>query len=96
MKEDELAEVCIDGHHHSAFSDSKLKECSITWVRTQILSEQHVVALVGEPAGEPLAGTSIYKELHPPATETAARESPATTACAYATQARMSSGSSRG
>ena len=82
MQEDELAEIHVDGHDHPAFSDCQLKECAITRIRAQLTYERDIVALLNQPVGKTPAGTGVYKESHPPATETAARESPATTACA--------------
>ena len=82
VQEDELAEIRVDGHDHPAFGDCRLKECPITWIRTQFTYERDIVALLNQPVGKPPAGAGVYKESHPPATETAARESPATTACA--------------
>lgn len=82
VQEDELAEIHIDGHYHSPFRSGDLKECSITRIPTEFIGKEYVVALVDQPVGKASTGTGVYKESHPPATDTAARESPATTACA--------------
>ena len=82
MQEDELAEVHVDGEHHSVFRGRELQKCPVAGIYAELIGEQNVVALVNQPVGKPLSGTRIYKEPHPLPTDTAARESPATTACA--------------
>ena len=82
VQEDELAEIRVDGHYHSVFVGRELQECSVTRIRAEFNGEQYVVASLNQPVGKALARAGVYKESHPPATDTAARESPATTACA--------------
>ena len=46
----------------------------------EAVREDGIMALVGQPVGKSPPGAGVDEESHPPATDTAASESPATTA----------------
>ena len=96
MQMDELPEVGVKRHKDSPFSLSPRQQRPIAGVGTQIASLDHVVSFAAKPVRQPPAGAAIDEKPHVFLTETAASVSPATTARAYALQARMSSGSKSG
>ena len=82
MQEHQLTEIHVDCDHDSSFSRCHLEECAVTWIGAYAVGEDDIVTLVDEPVGKSPPHAGVDEELHPPATDTAARESPATTAWA--------------
>lgn len=82
MHPDELAEVGVDRHQNSAQRLGHLQQSAVTGIGANRASFQSVVAGATKPLSKSAAGAAINQEIHDPATETVARESPAITACA--------------
>ena len=82
MQEHQLAEVHVNRHHHPAFRGRNVEECPVAWIGAEAVGEDHIMALVDEPVGKSPPRAGVDEESHPPATDTATSESPATTACA--------------
>ena len=59
-----------------------LQQSAVTGIGANRASFQSVVASATKPLSKSAAGAAINQEIHDPATETVARESPAITACA--------------
>ena len=96
MQMDGLPEVGVNRHKDSPFCLSPFQQRPIARVGTQFARLDHVVSFAAKPVRQPPAGAAVDEKPHVFLTETAASVSPATTACAYALQARMSSGSKSG
>ena len=93
---DQLPEVGIDRHQYSGLGGSTFEECPISRIGAKVTSIKHVMTLFAQPLRQQLTGTAIDQKPHEFAIDTASNESCAITACAYAVQARMSSGSNSG
>ena len=82
MQEHQLSEIHVDCDDDSSFDCRHLEESVVAWVGAYAVGEDDIVALVNEPVGKSPPHAGVDEKLHPPATDTAARESPATTAWA--------------
>ena len=82
MQEHQLAEIHVDRHHHPAFGGCHVEQRPVAWVSTEAVSEYGIMALVNEPVRKLPSRAGVDEEPHPPATDTAVSESPATTAWA--------------
>ncbi len=89
-------EIRVDRHQNTPFLRGHLQQGRIPRIRLMLPGDTHVVPLILQPCSKPPASAAINQELHPRATETSSSRSSASTACAYARQDRMSSGSSPG
>ena len=82
MHEHELAKVHVDGYQRTVFRGCVLDQCQVAGVRAEVIGEDGVMTFAAQPNGQASPCTSIDEESHPLATDTAASESPATTAWA--------------
>ena len=82
MQKDQLSEVGIDRHQHSAQRLGQLQQSTVTGVRAERASLQDVVASAAKRLCKATAGAAVNQKIHGPATETVASVSPAITACA--------------
>ena len=96
VQENKFSEIGIDGDKYPTFCIRAFEQRSIARVATERIRFENVVSPAAQPGREPPACAPVDQEFQDSATVTADRVSPATTACAYAVQARISSGSSPG
>ena len=68
----------------------------VAWIVAELAGIDDVMPLAAQPPRQSLPSTPVDEKSQDSATDTADRLSLAITACAYAVQARMSSGSSSG
>ncbi len=96
LLKDESTEVSIDGDEDATVRGCPLQDGVITGVAAALACFDDIVSLRTQPVREPPTGTPVNEEPHLCATRMASSESLAMTAWAYATHARMSSGSRSG
>ena len=96
IDEHQLSEVGVDRDQDPAFGTGPLEQSPIAGIRFELTRLEDVMALDAQPVRQPRAGAPVDEELHGSDTEMADSVSREITACAYATHARMSSGSSSG
>ena len=92
----EISEVLVYRDGNPVLPPSLFQLRSVSGVRSKGGNFQDVLPVVAQLLGQPASGTLVHKKSHVPETDTAASVSPEITVCAYAMQARMSSGSSTG
>ena len=92
----ERTEVRIDGDENPIFGFRHFQQRPITRIRAKFSGVDDVVTAFAQPFRQPASGAPVHQEFQRFLTDTAASVSPAITACAYALQARMSSGSRPG
>ena len=93
---DQLSEIGVDRDQSPALRTGPLEQGPIAGIRFELARLKDVMALHAQPLGQPRPGAAVDEKLHRSDTEMADSVSREITACAYATQARMSSGSSSG
>lgn len=96
MQMDQGTEVRVHRDQDSAFEPGSFQQRAIARILADVSSIKNVVPVATEPLDQAPTDASVSQESHERATDTAASVSPAITACAYAAQARMSSGSNSG
>lgn len=96
LAEYKLPEVFIHRHEHAPLSGCPCENHSVAGVRPSLARLDDIMTLLPQPFRETAARAPVDEEFHLPATRTASSVSWAMTACAYAMQARISSGSRSG
>ncbi len=93
---DELREVSIERYQDPVIGRGALEQRPIAGIVAEVSGLDDVMPLATQPLCQSLPGTPVNQKPQDSATDTADKLSLAITACAYAVQARMSSGSSSG
>ena len=78
----QLSKVGIDRDQHPPVRFCELQQCPVSWVRAKLPGFDNVVSVTAKPLSKTSTCAAIHQESHDPSTDTAARESPAMTACA--------------
>ena len=86
----------IERHQDALLDRRTLEQRPVARIVAELAGIDDVMSLAAQPPRQSLPGTPVDEEPQDSATDTADRLSRAITACAYAVQARMSSGSSSG
>ena len=82
LKVNEFSKVGVEGHQYPRFSVRAEQQRPIPRIRAEFPRFEHVMPGIPQPLRKSPACAVIDKELHGPTTLTAARLSPAITACA--------------
>lgn len=93
---DEFREVAIERHQDAVLGRRTLEQRPVARIVAELAGIDDVMPLAAQPPCQSLPGTPVNEKPQDSATDTADKLSLAITACAYAVQARISSGSSSG
>ncbi len=78
----QLPKVRIDRDQYPAIRFCKFQQRPVPRIGAKLPSFHNVMSITAEPLRKTMACTPVYEESHELATDTAANESPAMTACA--------------
>ncbi len=91
-----FSEVSVDRYENPVVGVCAFKQGAVTRIGTERTRFENIVSFTAQPGRQLCARAPINEEFHCSTTVTADKVSPATTACAYAVHARISSGSRSG